>query len=420
MTSSHREKTVALVNPLWYGHHPMHFNQFLEGFLRCGARVIALCPQPAVARENLARSLGPHDALSLAGGSFFHPIATGGRSFFGGRFEGDPIRTFIRWKRVADALADAEAECGLHADLVFFPYLDSYLRFLPVPMIPEFLLDRAWSGLYLRNHHHGEPASPLKSLRMLLKGDALMRSRSCRGIGVLDERFIAPIEKLTGKSVTAYPDVTQGGLPPVPHPLAVEIRAKAAGRTVVGMIGLERRKGLLTLIRTAALAHRKKLPYHFVCAGAISLGEYSAPELAEIEETEHLIQGGMLDNLHFSTQAGRIPGEEDFNSVFSTFDIAWAAYENFHGSSGTLGKAALFEIPCIASAGECIGHRVETYRTGLTIPESTPENALAAISHLAAGTDWQGLALAPRYADFRDHHSQARLVNILDRLLTTA
>jgi hypothetical protein len=418
MTPLH-DKTVALIDPLWCGHHPMYFNQFSASFLRSGARVIGLCPEPEAAMASLERSADTALAAELAGNAYFHRIEIGKRSFFNGRFEGDPARTFHRWKHAADALADAEANSGMRADLVYFPYLDSYLRFLPIPFMPALLLGRPWSGLYLRNHHHGEPPSLLKKLRIFAKGDALIRSRLCRGIGVLDERYIQSLENLTGKTVTAYPDVTQGGLPPDPFTLALEIRRKAAGRTIIGMIGLERRKGFVAIVRTAVLARRRNLPYYFVCAGAIDIDDFPANEQAEIAACTRGIASGEIDNLHFDPTAPRIPCEEDFNSLFSHFDIAWAAYENFQGSSGTLSKAALFEIPCIATAGECIGHRVETYRIGLTIPEATPENALAAIPHLIEGTDWSRKAMDPRYAGYREQHSQSRLDGILQNLLSS-
>lgn len=411
------DKTVALVDPLWIGHHPMYFSQFTASFLRSGARVIGLCPEPEAAMADLLKAVDTQTAESLAGRVHFHRLATGKRSFFNGRFEGDPVRTFARWRAAADTLADAEAESGLRADLVYFPYLDSYLRFLPFPAIPGFLLNRPWSGLYLRNHHHGETPSFKKSLRLLAKGDAILRSDLCLGIGVLDERFIPAMEKPGGIRITAYPDVTQEDLPAEPYPLALDIRRKAAGRTIVGMIGLERRKGFLTVLRTARLAREAGLPYYFVCAGTSYPQEFTDQEQAELRELSRSIDAGEIDNVHFDPSAGRIPNEADYNSVFRTFDIAWAAYEDFEGSSGTLSKAAAFGIPCLATAGECVGNRVETYQLGLTIPEGNAERALAVIPCLAAGKNLEGKPLSPRFGEYREHHSQERLDRILGDLL---
>ncbi len=398
-------KTVALVDPLWIGHHPMYFCQFTASFLRSGARVIALCPEPEAAARDLALT------TDAAGRVHFHALPAGKRSFFNGRFEGDPVRTFSRWKSAADALADAEAATGLRADLVFFPYLDSYLRFLPFSPIPKLLLNRPWSGLYLRNHHHGEAPSVRKSLRLLAKGDALLRSELCRGIGVLDERFIPAMEKLCRVPIIPFPDVTQADLPKEPYPLATEIQRKAAGRCVVGIIGLERRKGFLTLIRTARLAREAGLPYYFVCAGAIHLPQYTEEEQREIAALARGIAAGEIVNVHFDPAAGRIPDEADYNALFSTFDIAWAAYEDFQGSSGTLSKAAAFEISCLATAGECVGRRVERYRLGLTIAQGMAAEALAAIPLLIAKS------VSSDFAGYRADHSLARLDGILAALL---
>lgn len=409
-----RCKTVALVDPLWIGHHPMYFNQFTGSFLRAGARVIGLCPQPEAAMENLRASVTPEDREQRV--RFFN-LPAGKRSFFNGRFEGDPARTLDRWRRAAAHLEQAEAATGWRADLVYFPYLDSYLRFLPVPLVPDLFLKRPWSGLYLRNHHHGGRATPAGFLRLLAKGDAILRSRNCLGVGVLDERFIPAMERFTGKQVCAYPDVTEGGLPAQETTLAAEVRRKAAGRSIVGIIGLERRKGFLTLLRVADLARRAGSPLYFACAGAWFPGEYTESERAEIDALAAGAATGAIDNLHFDPAAGRISGEPDFNSLFATFDVAWAAYENFQGSSGTLSKAALFEIPCIASAGECIGRRVERYGMGITIPQGSVPHAHEAILKLAAHNGAGGAPLKPDFETYREDHSPARLDRILSGLL---
>jgi hypothetical protein len=419
MKGKENAPTVALIDPLWIGHHPMYFNQFTASFLRCGARVIGLCPDPEAAMKNLLQTPESELPANAADRVHFERIKTGGRSFFNGRFEGDPIHTFSRWRRSADTLFDAETRCGLRANLVYFPYIDSFLRFLPLSFVPDVLMGRPWSGLYLRNHHHGESPSPMKHLRMLAKGDALMRSRNCLGIGVLDERFIPAMEAFTRGPVTAYPDVTEGGMPDEPFPLTEEIRRKAAGRRIIGIIGLERRKGFVTLLRVAELSRRAGLPYYFVCLGACHPGNFTLFERAVIDDVLRGIASGKIDNIHFDIRSGRIREEADYNHVFSSFDIAWAAYEGFQGSSGTLSKAALFEIPCIASAGECVGQRVEHYRIGLTIPEGNAGQALAAIPLLLESKDRDNRPLSPRFDQYREDHSVERLDRILAELLAS-
>ena len=79
----------------------------------------------------------------------------------------------------------------------------------------------------------------------------------------------------------------------------------------------------------------------------------------------------------------------------------------------------MFEIPCLATHGECVGRRVERYRLGLTIPEATPDHALAVLPLLASRTDRNGDALHPCFGEYRDDHSLVRLDGILTDLLAS-
>jgi len=418
MPESKNIKTVALVNSLWYGHHPVFFGYFTASFLRAGARVICLCSDPEAARKEIAAAVGDipdwEQRVSLG------KLATGGRSWFNGRFEGDPYHTFQRWKLAGNALLESESESGWKADLVYFPYIDSYLRFLPIPAIPSITIGRPWSGLYLRNHHHRSKDAPASSaLHMWGKGDRLIRSSLCHEVGVIDERFVDGMEDYLGKRVIHYPDITSTNLPEDGFELTRIIQTKAAGRKIIGLIGLETRKGTLTMLRVAKEVHDRGMPWYFAFAGIFDRGAYSSADLAFIEDILKRIESGELDNIHFDPEAERIPTEADFNSLFSSFDVAWAAFEGFHGSSGTLSKAAAFHIPCVATAGECIGHRLENFRTGLTIPEGDSDKAFKAIEHLLAGTNWQDNSLDPDYNAFNEAHSVERFDRITSDLLAT-
>ncbi|BCU75545.1 glycosyl transferase [Luteolibacter sp. LG18] len=409
--------TIALIDPLWYGHHPMYFAQFTTSFLKAGARVIGLCPEPAEATADAITAAAFRGIPDAAERISMHHLPAGKRSWFGNRFEGDPWRTFQRWRRAANALDEAEALTRWHADLVYFPYLDSYLRFLPVAQVPATTFGRPWSGLYLRNHHHAEPPSPKRQLRFLAKGDALMRSDLCRGIGVLDERFNGSLEAYTGQPVVSYPDATNTEITPEPTALARTVLAEARGRKIIGLIGLEKRKGLLTLLKVAVEADRLKLPWFFVCGGVFGRHLFQPDEQAFIDGIVARVQSGGLDNLHFDPAAKRIGTDAEFNSLFSTFNIAWTAYEGFEGSSGALTKAAEFNIPSLATAGECIGARVERHRIGLAIPEGDPTKALEAIRRIFEAKDWDDRPLNPDYETYRSEHNLARLDTILAALV---
>lgn len=410
--------TVALIDPLWYGHHPMYFAQFTASFLKAGARVIGLCPEPEAATSEAIATATYRGIPDAAQRISMHLLPPGHRSWFRGRFEGDPWRTFQRWKRAAHALEEAEAVIGWNADLIYFPYLDSYLRFLPVAHVPAATFGRPWAGLYLRNHHHAETPSLKRALRFLAKGDALMRSDLCRGVGVLDERFNESLHAYTGQAITSYPDATNTDITPEPTELAKTILSEARGRKIIGLIGLERRKGILTLLKVAQEAHRHSLPWFFVCAGVFGRDLFSVEEQAFIDGIVADVRGGRMDNLHFDPDAKRIGTDAEFNSLFNTFDVAWTAYEGFQGSSGALTKAAEFGMPSLATAGECIGGRVERHRIGLTIPEGDSGRALEAIRRMIGGIDWQDRPLSPNYDAYRSEHGLSRLDSILAALVT--
>ncbi|GAA5484197.1 hypothetical protein [Haloferula sargassicola] len=405
-----RAPHIALIDPIWAGHHPMYFGQFAAAFLDLGARVSGFCPQPKAGAREIELAWGPAiDRWST------HPIPPAKRSLFNGRFEGDPYHTLDRWQQAAKAIADAAEESGQPIDAAYFPYLDTYLRFLPLPEVPASTIGIPWGGLYLRNHHYRDDTNPmLRAARLLAKGDALMRSSLCRGVGVLDERFAGALESHIGNPVTPFPDVTLAGLPEQEPELVRFIREKAKGRPIVGLIGLEKRKGMLTMLDAALQAQDGGLPTYFVFAGVFDRSEFEAGEQSRIQEIVGRIRSGEIDHIHFDPEAPRIATEPDFNALFRSFSVAWAAYLGFPGSSGTLGKAAAFEIPVIASRGECIGQRVEQFRLGATIDEGNASQATAAIRELLetpAERDFEG---------YRRLHSPERLRVVLGEWLEAA
>lgn len=400
--------TVALVNPLWVGHHPMYFGQFAAAFLRAGARVVGLCPEPEAAAAEIRLA-----APDFAENALARRLESGRMSVLNDRFDGDPYHTFRRWQRAADAVRAAERETGRRVDLVYFPHLDPYLRFLPHPGVPAATLGKPWSGLYLRNHHHRPSGGPLRHrLRLLAKGEALIRSSLNRGLGVLDERFIDPLAAHTGQRVEAFPDVTLTELPETTPALTRDILDRAAGRKIIGLVGLERRKGAHTMLEVADLAHADGRPWFFVFAGVYAPDEFPAVERAAFDAAARDLRAGKIDHVHFDPDAPRIATEPEFNALFSRFDLAWAAYHGFPGSSGVLGKAAAFEIPVIASRGECIGHRVESHRLGETVPEADARAAYRAIDRLLAAAD-----SSRDFSGYRRAHGAARLDGLIADLL---
>lgn len=391
---------VALIDTRWVGHHPTFFREFAASLRRLGHRVIALCPEPA--------ELPGDDGVFAAEFSGLH-------GSLWSAFDNDPATTLYRWWAARRALDLAEDRSGWSTDVVFFPYLDNFLRFLPSPTAPDLILGRPWSGLYFRNQHLGRPArTPQAWVRRLAKGDRLLKSgRALPFIGVLDERFNADLKRHTGRDALPFPDITDETPPAADSTLSHTLRNMARGRPIIGLAGsLEKRKGLLTLLRAAEASAAAGDDWFFAAVGPMADGTFSSEELAWIDSLRERLAGSLFVDM--SRQ--RIPDGAPYNSVFSTFALSWAAYEDFQGSSNTLTKAALFEVPVVATAGECIGARVDAFALGATFPEGDASAARAAIARVLAE---ERTGVRRGYEAYRQFHSRPSLDATFSRLLGT-
>lgn len=402
-------KTVVLADTRWAGHHQTYLLELTAALLRCGVRIILMCVHPELICERLAAA-GIEASDERLRGIVFHAA---NRSVVSKARDHDPFTTVQRWNRTGKLIREFEASSGWKADMVFLPYLDSYLRFLPVGSAPDILLGIPWSGLYFRNHHLANSPSPLT---LAAKGDYLLRSSTCLAVCVLDERFNDRISTISGgKQVIDFPDMTDETAPTEVVPEAAEILKLAAGRKIIGLISMEKRKGILTLLKTALAALEAGKPWFFVATGPILKETFSADELAFFDEMKGRVESGELDNLYFNTSGNRIPDGEVYNSIFTSFDVVWAAYEEFEGSSNALTKASRFSIPILATAGQCIGGRVERYHMGATFAEGQVPACVEAIGEILE-TDHANDP-APDFASYHAKHSRARLDEILRELI---
>jgi hypothetical protein len=394
-------RVVALADTRWVGHHPTFFRECTASLRRLGCFVIALCPHP---EEMSATDVDRAERLVAPNQSLVGPL------------EHDPATTLLRWWATRRALDRAEHACARHTELVFFPYLDNYLRGLPFPPVPDLVLGRPWSGLYFRNQHLAASDHSLRGrLRRCAKGDRLLTCRSALPlIAVLDERFYAALARRTGRTALTFPDITDESAPGQDEPVVDALRQRAAGRPIIGMAGsLEKRKGLLTFLRTAEASAAAGDAWFFAAIGTFADATFTAEERAWIDTIRHRL----TDLVFVDMSRQRIPDGAVYNAVVSSFAVSWAAYEDFQGSSNSLTKAALFDKPVVATAGECIGARVESHALGATFPERDHLAAHAAIARVLAeensGTARRG------YAAYRHLHSRSRLDAAFERLLAS-
>ncbi len=396
--------TVALADPRWYGHHPTYFQEFTASLLRNKCDVLALCSGHEEIQKQVEEN-GTQDRVTV------EPLKDRENSLLFPKREHDPINTLHRWTSVRNALLRAERRSGKKADLVFFPFLDSMLRFQVLPEAGmSKMLGRPWAGLYFRNHHFAHPDKKV----MFIKGDHTMRANGCIAIGALDERYLSAMEDHAPRTpIFQWPDITNEEPAVESTPFSAEITALAKGRPIIGLIGLERRKGVHTLLKAATEDPRLK-KYFFAFTGSFFPESYPPEELRFAETVAADIASGKIDNIYFKAEICRIPDGTEFNTLFSTFDIAYAAYEDFCGSSNTLTKASIFKRKLIATAGECVGKRVEKFALGETIPEGDSKAAADAIvSILENGDD----APEPRFDEYHAMHDRKQLDRAFARIL---
>jgi hypothetical protein len=404
--------TIALTDCRWYGHHPTYFRAMCRELLRAGYRVLAICPAPDECNQWVREDFAD-DPAAL---SRFHAVLFKDppQVIRLKKFDHDPVSTERRWRELARAVNAGQRESGWKADLVFFCWLDSFLRFAPTSSLPN-RLGIPWSGLYFRNHHLLKNRGPLDAGIRLLKGDRLLSHRQCRAVGLLDERPARVISERYGIQPVLFPDITNEAKPTRPSPRAKAIREEAGDRMILGMISLEPRKGLIALLRIADECRDR--PWFWVFTGPYEENWLSGNELELIRRLKREADAGEIDHLHLDLSGERISDGEEYNGLMDAFDVVLAVYPGWQASSNALTKAAVFEKRVLAWEGGCVGPRVRDFQLGLGIDPDDVPGAIRAIECLERGTGIDGKPITPRFEAYRQQHSLDQLGKSLVRVI---
>lgn len=387
----------VLADTKWIGHHATYFFAMCEDLLDSNFRVIALCPAPDEVAERFQEE--------AADGRIHFGFLDHGRSYLPGR-DHEPISTYLRWRRMRDAIRKAESETGWKSDFVFLPRLDSFIRFGLSSALPD-MLGTSWSGLYFQNYHLISDLRPLSGLRHYFRGDLLFNHRKCKIIGQLDDRPAQVLLNSYDIEPILFPDITDETAPSGPTPEAAEVTRLAKGRTVFGLIGLEPRKGVMHLLRIARQVPTR--PWFFVFTGTFDFDLYTKAEQEVIRNIKADIESGEIEHIYLDLSGNRISDGNDYNALVEAFDILMAVYPGFQCSSNALTKAAAFKKRVLAARGGCIADRVESFEMGVTINPDNIADAIVAMERLVAGEKRSGETLEPQFEAYRDLHSRERL-----------
>ncbi|ADV42877.1 glycosyltransferase [Bacteroides helcogenes] len=372
---------VAVIDCSVTGHRETYYKEFTRTWAALGEEVLLIAP-----REPETGSIA---AFKRTGARPLLPLPTG-----------QPLRKKITVMRNAlirlRNLATLRRQLvDFRPDLVYFPCLDDILpTFAPIALFNR-LLPYSWSGLLVQSAL--PPYKPgMPDVRPFL------RSRHCRGIGVLNEYSTDELKDFQ-TNICRLPDFADLSAPDETYPLLHTLKKHAGGRRIISLLGsIGTRKGIGLLLSTIPFLPEDE--YFFLIAGKSWLTETQNLELKSFEASRN--------NCLFSLT--HIPDEACFNALVSASDVLFAAYRKFTGSSNLLTKAAAFGKPVIVSQGECMGKRVTDYGTGFAVPEEDPEACRTAIIRLCR----EGTPSPEGLTRYASEHSQDKLADILRQLIT--
>jgi glycosyltransferase involved in cell wall biosynthesis len=402
-----KQKHIVLVDGLWAGHHPIYVKTFAKLLLGAGYQVTVLCPAPDEVASEVGGCSSVEDGQLKA-----HRLSERVPKLL--RYIPKRIRTpflpLVRWWQVSQSLKAVCLASG-KPDLVFFAWLDSYVSgYLPVKLI-DWQFPFSWSGLYFHprhlraSSHNGGPQKRWFALPQTF----LAKSKWASAVAVLDAGVLNVLRaELHGKPAVALPDFTDE-TPPSDHcTLVDEIKSKAKGKTIIGLLGgLSRRKGLLTLIRIVRQSVGKH--WYFVFAGELLEQTYSRDELAEVRTFFSAPREDCFFYLN------RISDDAQFNAVVNICDVIFAVYENFLHSSNLVTKTAIFGKRILVSTGGYMEEVVREYALGESVQAGNVEAAIDAICRLASPN--HSIERSSRMREYAREQSQDKLQISLSNLI---
>lgn len=395
-------KTIALVDTLWGGHHPTYLKFFAKTLLELGHEVISLCPEPEEMNLWIANHC-PELANNFHSFELHEPSPS---QFSSRRLQGRAMAV-ARWQRAAQSIQEISSKLGKAPDITFFAWLDTYLGLIPA--ITDTIFPYPWSGLYFQPGYLRIPPKFEWMRHGILNPLSVLKSSHCPVVAVLDEGIADKLQQKLNKPVVIFPDFTDESPPDMSFEIAQKIRAKAAGRKIIGLLGsLDRRKGTLTLLEVSRQASDR---WFFVFAGKLAEPAFTAAELAKIGE----IVKANPDNCFFHLT--RIPTEAQFNAIIQICDLLYAAYENFFPSVNVLIKAAVFEKPVIASKNYCMGERVEKFNLGYGIEGGSVSQCVSILERFHEELSTGSLSIQPDFEGYRHRHSIEQLSSAFQKIL---
>jgi len=376
-------KTVALLDHYTKGHHLAFIKIFTKYLIKLGYHVWIF--YPGHEQEIRAYVIQEREDVSMLS---FHTFDLKRRKInFLGRLN-YPIETLMFWWDTKVILTKVEKDFNFKFSKVFFAWLDDYLsNDLPHQAI-ELIFPFCWSGLYFHPNYLHEETSTVATFTSI---DSVLKAKNCISVAIHDEFLVDKLHTRTGKAVVLFPEIADTANPDEDYFLKEKILSLANGRTVVGLIGLEKRKGVLYFIDLVNSADPKEF-FFFLAGQPVSSGY----DEVETNDLNRFLKRGKENLLFFN---GYIEEGPKINAVISACDILFLVYDKFRSSSNFMTKAVYFKKLVLATNQFWIGHVTSKYNTGLSVTEGNTQQYLASILFLRTAikkSSWD-FSMYPKY-----------------------
>ncbi len=407
--SMQKQRSVALVEWAWGGHHATYFTHFAAALAEEGHRVVPFCPNPEDFAERLS-ALRLDDSVMCRVGSAesLPPLARWVRILLPALRE--KAKALLFFGSIGSRLRAWERRKSRDIDLVFFTcvYDHTFQEF----RFAERLFDYPWAGLYLHVRSFRMPGSPVPYIGNLPCPEKFFSSKTLAAVAVLDEGAVAPLKKITGgKPIVVFPDLTSNEVPSQGTSgwgLADKADALARGRPIVLLAGhLRWTKGLEDFTTLALLPEMQDT--FFLLAGDVSWAEVP-------EEKVKMLQRAWEEAPNIYAHLQRLP-EATMNTLICRASVVFAAYRSFPNSSNVLTKVAEFERPIVVSDGFLMAERVREFGLGEIVAEGDASGLSQALRLMAAPDYFGQLKKRARWAEYRSMHSAERLPASFNHIL---
>jgi hypothetical protein len=398
-------KTIFLVDHISGGHHSTYIKLLAKSFLQLDCQVVIFFPDVEEINTWIAKNnWGQENIRCLKftlpeSGSF--PIAKLRVMF----------DTIVNWQTTKKNIETAILSLSIRPDLIFFAWLDTYIRGNLVYPIIDRIFPYPWTGLYFQPSHLRYPPN-YPWLRLgPLNPSHILKSANCKGVAILDEGIIHLLQASIGDiPILTFPDFTDTSAPDNKFEMIDEIKKKANTRCIVASIGiLQKRKGFLTLVEIAK--NNLSDNCFFVFAGELDKNNLEQDERKNFLDFVNT----KPENCFFHLE--RIPEESQFNAIISVADILYVVYDYAY-SSNILTKAAFFNKYVVSSNKFCIGERVEKYSLGLTASPNSTEESASAINKLSKQIRNGLVNFSPQFQQYQQVHSLEHLYSQIQYLIS--